>query len=126
MRKQRVRRGPGGRGERGAATVLVLAMAGVLLVVALAVALAEGLVVGHRRAQAAADLAALAGAGAAARGEDPCAAAGAVSVANGAALTACSTVGGDVTVEVRVAVAVPALVGGEAELTGRARAGPGG
>ena len=81
------------RHDRGAATVLVLAMAGVLLVVALAVALAEGLVVGHRRAQAAADLAALAGAGAAARGEDPCDAARAVAVANGAALTACSAIG---------------------------------
>ncbi|QIK74624.1 pilus assembly protein TadG-related protein [Nocardioides piscis] len=54
--------------ERGAATVLVLVVAGILMFVGLALAGAASLVVTQRRAQAAADLAALAGAGAAVSG----------------------------------------------------------
>jgi uncharacterized membrane protein len=61
-----------GRGERGAATILVIAMAGVLLLVGSALGVVQAMVVAHRRAQAAADLAALAGASASMRGEDPC------------------------------------------------------
>ena len=98
-------------------------MAGLLLVVALAVGAAEGLVVAHRRAQAAADLAALAGASALARGEDRCAIAATVAAANGARLTACLPAGREVLVT--VSVAGPRGPGGVAELTARARAGPG-
>ena len=59
------------RGERGAATILVVAMAGVLMFVMTGLAAAGGLVTAQRRAQAAADLAALAGAS---RLDDACAA----------------------------------------------------
>ena len=51
------------RGDQsGAATLLVMAMAGVLLLLGAALAVVTALVAAHRVAQAAADLAALAGA----------------------------------------------------------------
>ena len=62
MRGGGVRNGAGTRGDRGGATVLVVAMAGVLMFVMGGLAAAGGLVTAQRRAQAAADLAALAGA----------------------------------------------------------------
>ena len=77
------------RPEDGGATVLVVAMAGLLMFVMTGLAAAGGLVTAQRRAQAAADLAALAGASAL---DDACARAGEVAAANAAALEA---VGGD-------------------------------
>ena len=68
-----------GRGERGAATILVVAMAGVLMFVMTGLAAAGGLVTAQRRAQAAADLAALAGAS---HLDEACAEAGEVAAAN--------------------------------------------
>ncbi len=109
-------------GERGAATVLVVAMVAVVLVVGVAVAAATGLLVAHRRAQAAADLAALAAAVAWRRGDDPCAAAEHVAAGNGARLTRCDRLGADVVV--RVAVRAPGDPPWPAELVGAARAGP--
>jgi secretion/DNA translocation related TadE-like protein len=106
-------------GERGSATVWVVALAGVLAAIGVAAVL-----VGAPAPPPAADLAALAAAEHAVRG-DPgaCAAAGEVAGANGARLTAC-TVGDGAVVE--VAVAVPVRLGplGVSRAGARARAGP--
>ena len=69
--------------ERGAATVLAVALSGVLLLLGSALAVMAAMVADHRRAQASADLAALGGATALARGHDACAAAARVAQANG-------------------------------------------
>gem|GEM_PF-884633 len=110
------------RQDRGAATVLVTACLGVLLLIGCALAVVAAMVTAHRSAQAAADLAALAGAIAARDGGDPCAAARAVAAANGAALTGCSPDGAEITVEVEVAG--PRWLGQVHDLTAAARAGP--
>jgi secretion/DNA translocation related TadE-like protein len=102
--------------------VLVVAMAGVLLMVGGALGVVGAIVVTHRRAQAAADLAALAGAAALIRGADPCARAAEVAAANGATLTSC--VGADAEVQVVVTVSGPRGLGPAAELSAGARAGP--
>ena len=111
-----------GRGEAGAATLLAVALAGVLLLVGAALAVVGAMVAAHRQAQAAADLAALAGATAAARGDVACWSARAVAQRNEATLVACAVDGGAVTVEVRVAG--PRWLGQESDLEARARAGP--
>lgn len=123
------RAGPDGRdgrdGQRGAATVLAVGLVGVLLTVTLVVAAGIALVVDHRRAQAAADLAALAGAQALAPGDgggSACGAAGSTAGANGARLVACTVVGRDV--RVRVEVDGPDVAGLGASLVAEARAGP--
>lgn len=129
------RAGPNGRdgqdgrdgrdGQRGAATVLAVGLVGVLLTVTLVVAAGIALVVDHRRAQAAADLAALAGAQALAPvdgGGSACGAAGSTADANGARLVACTVVGRDV--RVRVEVDGPNVAGLGASLVAEARAGP--
>lgn len=108
--------------ERGAATVLVTACLGVLLLIGCALAVVAAMVTAHRSAQAAADLAALAGAVAARDGGDPCAAARAVAADNGAALTRCAPVGAVIIVEVEVAG--PRSLGQVHDLTAAARAGP--
>ena len=115
------RRGP--RDEVGAATVLVLAMAGVLMFVLVGLSAAAGLVTAQRRAQAAADLAALAGATALPRGADGCAEAARVSTANGAALAACAVVAREVWVQ--VTVPGPQWPGRRVRVSAEARAGPG-
>ena len=108
------------RGDFGAATVLVVAMAGVLMFVAAGLAAVAGLVTAQRQAQAAADLAALGGA------DDPtaaCTAAARVATANGASLAGCRVVG----VEVRVTVSVPGpqVPWRDVRVSAEARAGPG-
>jgi secretion/DNA translocation related TadE-like protein len=115
-----VNRRPGTR-ERGAATLMVLAMAGLVLMIGAALGVVGAMVVAHRRAQAAADLAALAGAVALARGDDGCVTAGEVAVANGGTLASCLSAEGDV--RVVVAVAGPHVLGQVADLSARARAG---
>lgn len=109
------------RSERGAATVLVVAMAGVLMVVTVALAAVGGLVTAQRRAQAAADLTALAAAGALDAGG--CAEALRTATANGAALDDCEVTGP----EVRVLVSVdgPTMPGRDVRVSAEARAGPG-
>jgi secretion/DNA translocation related TadE-like protein len=116
--------------QRGAATVLTTAMAGVLLLVGAAAMVVGAMVVAHRRAQAAADLAALAGAGSLADpsgrsggGRDPCVVAGEIAAANRARLRSCHVVAADVVVE--VSVAGPRWLGQVHDLTAAARAGPG-
>src|SRR4051812_11857974 len=111
-------------GERGSATVWVLALSGVLAAVSMAGVLIGAAVVARHRATSAADLSALAGAGRAATGHaDACATAADVARANAAALTTCS-LGADAVVEVQVSVAVRLGRAGVHEATARARAGP--
>lgn len=117
-------RGRGGRaGERGTASLLVVALTGVVLLVGLAAAFLTATAAAHRRAQAAADLAALAGATAHQRGDDACGRASAIAGRNGSVLTGCHLDQEDVVV--RVVVAGPELFGHSRGLAGRARAGPG-
>jgi secretion/DNA translocation related TadE-like protein len=110
------------RDEGGSATLLVVAMAGVLMLLGSALAVVAAMVVAHRAAQSAADLAALAGARDVAIGRDGCAGASQIADANGARLTHC-TVSGRV-VDVEVMVNGPHWLGQTADLAARSRAGP--
>jgi secretion/DNA translocation related TadE-like protein len=98
---------------------------GILLLVTAAMAFQGGVLVAQRRVQAAADLAALAGAAAAQRGEDACAAAAKVAERNAARLATCS-VQGSAASEVLVAVARdgPRLFGRSVVVHASARGGP--
>ena len=109
-----------GRVDDGGATVLVVAMAGVLMFVMVGLAAVGGLVTAQRRAQAAADLAALAAAGA--LDADACAEGLRVARANAAVLDDCELVGS----EVRVVVSVPGptMPGRQVRVSAEARAGP--
>lgn len=112
-------------GERGAATVLAVAMTGVLVLLGAAAGVVGAIVVAHRTAQAAADLAALAGASAASHASgDPCVVAAAIAERNDAQLAACTTDGR--AVEVEVVVEGPRWLGQDRDLAARARAGPAG
>jgi secretion/DNA translocation related TadE-like protein len=110
--------------DTGAATIVVVAMAGVLMFVMVGLGAAGGLVVAQRRAQAAADLSALAGATVTG---DACAEAGRVAEANHAVVDLCR-LDGEV---VSVVVSVPgpdlpwASRWSEVRVTAEARAGPG-
>ncbi len=110
-----------GRGESGAATVVAIALLGVLVTVTVAVGGGVGVVAGHRRAQAAADLAALAGATTLQDGGDGCAHAAHIAARNAARLASCEVDGWSVTLTVVTSVHVP---GGEITLGARGRAGP--
>ncbi|MGK5110599.1 MULTISPECIES: Rv3654c family TadE-like protein [unclassified Geodermatophilus] len=110
--------------ERGSATVWVVALSGVLAAIGVAAVLVGGAVVARHRATSAADLAALAAAERAVRGDSAaCSVAAQVATANGAHLTACSVDAGAV---VSVAVEVPVALGplGVHRADARARAGP--
>lgn len=111
------------RDQRGAASLLATACLGVLLLLGMALGVVGAMVADHRRAQAAADLAALAGAAALQSGQDGCARASRVASANAATLTTCRVEGRDVLVTVRTAG--PRWLGQVGDLEGRARAGPG-
>lgn len=102
------------RSEAGAASVVVLALAFALVVVAWGAGSVVSAVIAHRIAQNAADLAALAGAQAA-----TCDAAADVAQANHARLVGCALEGSVVTVE----VIVTTTFGLHADLRARARAG---
>jgi secretion/DNA translocation related TadE-like protein len=110
------------RPETGIATIWGLAIIGILMLLAAVSAGVVSLIGARHQAEAAADLAALAGARAAVDGEDACEAARRIAAANGGALTGCD-VQGDI-VEVRVEVDGPRLLSEAWVLTGRARAGP--
>ena len=84
-----MRRAQRDRDERGAGTVLAVAMLGLLVTVTLATSGVVGVVAAHRRAQSAADLAALAGAAAVQDGADACARAGQIAARNSASLRSC-------------------------------------
>ena len=110
------------RSQSGSATVLAMTAVGCLLAATWLVLVMAGLVVGQRRVEAAADLAALAGATAAGAGRPACPAAAAVAVANGSTLGVCRVQGRVVRLE---AMLEPALLPGRATLRAQARAGPG-
>lgn len=76
-------------GERGSAVPVVVACVGVVMAVGVATAGCASLFIAHRHAASAADLAALAGAGAGAVGVDPCGAAAQVAAANNARVRTC-------------------------------------
>lgn len=110
-------------GDRGSATVLLLAVIAVALVVGVG-AVALGRAADARGvAQAAADLAAIAAAQAAQDAEDPCAVAATVAAANGAQLRSCAVLPGP-DVLVGTAVLVSPLVGWTTIASAQARAGP--
>ena len=110
------------RDERGAATLIMLAMSGLLMFVGLALAGVAAIVLTQRSAQAVADLAALADASAAVSGGDACAAASEIAEANGAALARCELTGDVVKIAVRVDG--PRLADRHYDVTAEARAGP--
>ena len=111
------------RHERGAASLFAVACLAMLLLVGAALGVVAAMLRAHRTAQAAADLSALAAAVASGRGDDPCAAAAAIAVANGATLTSCSTQGREALVQ--VVVDGPRWLGQVGDLAAEARAGPG-
>ena len=88
------------RDERGAGSVLAVAMMGLLVTVTVAAAGVVGVVASHRIAQAAADLAALAGAAALQDGGDACGQAATVADRNQAHLDSCAVEGWNVSVAV--------------------------
>ncbi|GAA5113294.1 hypothetical protein GCM10023339_17440 [Alloalcanivorax gelatiniphagus] len=108
--------------DAGGATVLAVAMAGVLMFVMVGLAAAGGLVTAQRRAQSAADLAALGGASAPA---DACGAAGQVAAAHEAVLDDCRVDGAVVTVVVSVPGPDPPWSSEPVRVEAEARAGPG-
>jgi secretion/DNA translocation related TadE-like protein len=110
-------------GDRGSASLWVLGVGLAVLLFAGAVAAAGSVLVAKHRAQAAADLGALAGAVHAAEGPDvACAWAGQVTEGNGASLVECLVDGLDVVVTVNVEPAGVGRAVGPARA--RARAGP--
>lgn len=111
-----------GRDERGAAVVVSTALLGVLVTVTLAAVGVTSVVLTHRAAQSAADLASLAAAGAVQDGRDACGAARRVAGRNHARVTACRVEGFVVAVE--TVARTGELPGGALELRARARAGP--
>ena len=110
------------RDQRGSATVLVVALSGVLLLLGAALGVVAAMVVAHRSAQSGADLAALAAAQATSRGADGCGAAAEVAESNDVVLTGCDVRGR--VVEVTVSRSGPHWLGQAADLAARARAGP--
>lgn len=114
-------------GERGSGTVLALGLVGVVLLLGVALAGLGQAQTARTQAQAAADLAALAGASAVRVGEDGCVPARDVADRNGGTLDACTDEGRGV-VAVTTHVDVPVLArltgAGDGRATARARAGP--
>jgi len=109
------------RDEEGVAVVIAVGVASILVFVALVGGGVTALVAGHRKVQTAADLAALAGAGAVQRGAQPCVAASHVASRNGSELRQCDADGQVVLVELELRL--PEMFGGRV-LRARARAGP--
>jgi secretion/DNA translocation related TadE-like protein len=109
--------------QAGSATVLVIAVAGLVVFLAAALGVVAAMVHAHRVAQSAADLAALAGARGLALGHDGCDDARAIAAANATRLTSCRTSGA--TILVGVAASGPRWFGQSADLGAQARAGPG-
>lgn len=109
--------------ERGSATVVMLAVIAVVLMLTVSGLMLASAVLASHRARAAADLAALAGAGALIRGDSPvaaCQSAAAVAAANHGRVQRCAAV----RAEVRLTIVVPAGMKGLGVATARSRAGP--
>ena len=108
-------------GSAGSAAVLAVVLVAVLATAALLVSSVGGVVADQRRVESAADLAALAAAGAVQAGGDACSAAATSVRRNGGRLAGCSVAGEEVTVRVtRSRLVLGHVVG----LSSRARAGP--
>jgi secretion/DNA translocation related TadE-like protein len=107
------------RADHGGATILVVAMAGVLMFVTVGLAAVGGLVIAQRRAQAAADLAAL---GAASVLDRACQEADGIAAANTAVLDGCQVDGDEV--RVTVSVGTVSAFWREVRVSAEARAGP--
>jgi secretion/DNA translocation related TadE-like protein len=120
----RLRSGPTvGVSDRGAATVWAAASVAVLIAVLVAALDLGGATVARHRAEAAADLAALAAAGEAARGtEAACGRASAIAAQMGARVVLCQLRGWAALVEVEAGVRLGLL--GPVPVRGRAHAGP--
>ena len=117
------RRGPRlGGVQRGSATVLAVSFIGLLALVTVLVTAVAGAVADRRRVASAADLAALAGAGAVQAGRDACAAAESVAWRNDAVLVRCTVAGQDVSV--RAERRTRPVLGVELTVRSAARAGP--
>ena len=112
------------REERGSALPFAVACLGLLVLLAGALGVVAAMVRAERQAQAAADLAALAGAQAVAAGRDGCAGAAPVARANDASLTRCAVAGREIRIAVRVRG--PRWLGQRGDLDAEARAGPAG
>jgi secretion/DNA translocation related TadE-like protein len=110
------------RPERGT-VALAVTVVGVLAFVAVLVAAVGGAVADQRRVESAADLAALAAAGALQAGADPCAEARGTARRNGATVVSCRVTGGDQVV-LRAERRTRPVLGRSLALTARARAGP--
>lgn len=108
----------GRAGEEGAASVLTVVLTCALIAIAWMSATSVAVVVAHREAQTAADLAALAAAADLGEADHGCGAAAAVASANKARLVSCDIEGQSVSVEVEVKV--PSRL---ADVRARARAG---
>lgn len=119
--------GPVAASDRGAAALWVVAACVLIAVIAEVVVVRTGAVLARHRAESAADLAALAGAGRIGVGGVPCAAAAAIATANGTSLTACAVAlgpgGRSGTVDVRVTAVLRLPVVGRRTVTASARAG---
>lgn len=113
---------PASTRQDGAASILVVAMSGLVLLVGLAAGWATAAVVAQRRAQSAADLVAIGAAAEQQRGRDACAGAERLAGADGARLGRCSLSGADVTV--RVELDGPTLLGRVFVVSAEAKAGP--
>ncbi len=114
--------------EAGLAAPLVVTLAGLLLVLTLLGGVLGRLLVDQRRVSAAADLAALAGAGALQLGREACAAAGRTARSNDAELVTCTVTGEQVVVTAAVrssgSPGVFGLVGRWVAIEAVAQAGP--
>lgn len=104
------------RRERGAASLMVSACISVLMLLTTVLGVGSGMVLAQRRAQAAADLVALAAA------THGCPAASGVARENGSRVRSCRVVGRDARVEVQVAG--PEAFGWDHDFAAVARAGP--
>lgn len=109
------------RDERGAAVVVAIGLCGLIVVVAAIAVGAVAIVLAHRRAQVAADLASLAGASALQHGADPCVAVTRIAGRHAARVTECVVDG--LSVVATIAVDLPVALGG-GPVVGRSRAGP--
>ena len=109
-------------GDRGAAAVLAVTLSAAILLCVTAAVAGGRLLVDHRRAAVAADLAALAGAAAVQHGLDGCSAAERIAARNDAVVSGCRVTGEEVLVTVRVASV--RLLGRSVRPRADARAGP--
>lgn len=109
------------RHEDGVVVVLAVGLIGLLVAIGVLGAAAVSVVAVHRQLQAAADLAALAGATAAGAGGVPCAAAATIAVRNRSEVSSCESDAGTVLVVVQRRLSA---VFGDRVLRARARAGP--